>query len=98
MEDSEEERYLNIYGVDLYKSAPNKHEEYEYKQFCSLSDFYELSGNAEKYLEYENKELEAAQYLYGFKSMAASICYQKLSHIHWGGEIIIELLIFPSKH
>ena len=73
---------INIYGIDLSDSYSSKYEESDYKRFRNMSDFYLSSNNELKLLEYEEKELQATQYLYGKKSSLASLCYRQLSETY----------------
>lgn len=78
-EDSSEEKIFNVYGVDIANSFSNLYEEGEYNRFKNMSDFYKSSGNIDKFLEFEKKELSAAQYVFGKKSLAAAFSYQVLA-------------------
>ena len=82
IEDENEEAF-NIYGINLTQCYPEKHDEREYNRFKDLSDYYKSANNETKYLEYEEKELDAACYIYGIKSIYASICYKQLSDINY---------------
>lgn len=85
--DSSEEKIFNVYGVDITNSFSNLYEEGEYNRFKNMSDFYKSSGNIDKFLEFEKKELSAAQYVFGKKSLAAAFCYQVLaSYYHETGD------------
>ena len=87
IEDSSRDRFFNIYGIDISTSYPQIYEETEYKRFKNMSDFYRSSGDANKYVEFEEKELLAAQYIFGNKSLAASDCYHQLAqHCNDTGE------------
>ena len=79
IEDSSRDRFFNIYGIDISTSYPQIYEETEYKRFKNMSDFYRSSGDTNKYVEFEEKELLAAQYIFGNKSLAASNCYHQLA-------------------
>lgn len=70
---------FNVYGVSLSDGYDKIYKEYEYKRFQSMSDFYKSANDNVKYLDLKNKELDAACYLFGTKSMEASLCYQQLS-------------------
>ena len=70
---------FNVYGVSLSDGYDKIYKEYEYKRFQSMSDFYRSANDNVKYLDLKNKELDAACYLYGTKSVEASLCYQQLS-------------------
>ena len=76
------EDYIKIYGINLSESYSTKYEQSDYKRFQNLSDFYLSANNESKYLEFEEKELQAAQYLFGIKSSLASICYRQLSETY----------------
>ena len=76
------EDYIKIYGINLSESYSTKYEHSDYKRFQNLSDFYLSANNESKYLEFEEKELQAAQYLYGIKSIFALLCYQQLSSLY----------------
>ena len=80
IEDPSTNRFFNIYGIDLSAYYPQSFEETEYKRYKSMSDFYKSSGNLDKYIELEEKELSAAQYIYGKCSFAADACYIQLAH------------------
>lgn len=73
------ERFFDFYGVSLLKSNNIKYEEHEYKRFQRMSEFYQSANDNTKYLEFKEKELEAACYIYGTKSVAASSCYQQIA-------------------
>ena len=79
IEDSSRERFFNIYGIDISTSYPQTFEEAEYKRFKNMSDFYKSSGDINKYVVFEEKELLSAQYIFGSKSLAASDCYHQLA-------------------
>ena len=76
------ESVFNVYGVNLSECNHTRYDESDYKRFYNLSDFYQSANNEAKFLEFEEKELQAAQYLYGLKSPFAWICYQRLSEIY----------------
>ena len=76
------EDYIKIYGINLSESYSTKYEQSDYKRFQNLSDFYLSANNESKYLEFEEKELQAAQYLFGIKSSLASLCYRQLSETY----------------
>ena len=78
-EDSSNDRFFNIYGIDISKSYPQAFEEAEYKRFKNMSDFYKSSGDVSKYIEFKEKEMSAAQYVFGMKSIAADACYNQLA-------------------
>ena len=70
---------FNVYGVSLSDGYDKIYKKYEYKRFQSMSEFYRSANDNVKYLDLKNKELDAACYLFGTKSMEASLCYQQLS-------------------
>lgn len=76
------EDYIKIYGINLSESYSSKYEHSDYKRFQNLSDFYLSANNESKFLEFEEKELQAAQYLFGIKSSLASLCYRQLSETY----------------
>ena len=80
IEDLSQDRLFNIYGINASTTYPKTYEETEYKRFKNMSNFYESSGDYIRYSEYKEKELYAAQYIYGTKSIAASECYNRLAH------------------
>lgn len=82
IEDSTKDRFFNIYGIDISTSYPKAFEETEYKRFKNMSDFYKSSGYIDKFAEYEEKELSAAQYIFGKRSFAADACYNQLAHYY----------------
>ena len=82
IEDSTKERFFNIYGVDMNISFSQEFEETEYKRFKNMSDFYKSSGDINNFAEYEEKELSAAQYVFGKRSFAAATCYNQLAHYY----------------
>lgn len=82
IEDASKERFFNIYGIDISKCYPQAFEESEYKRFKNMSDFYKSSGDINKFAEYEEKELSAAQYIFGNRSYAADACYIQLAHYY----------------
>ena len=82
IEDSTKDRFFNIYGIDISTSYPKAFEETEYKRFKTMSDFYKSSGDIDKFAEYEEKELSAAQYIFGTRSFAADACYNQLAHYY----------------
>ena len=82
IEDTSKDRFFNIYGIDISKSYLQAFEETEYKRFKNMSDFYKSSGDVSKYIEFEEKEMSAAQYVFGMKSIAADACYNQLAHYY----------------
>lgn len=82
IEDPSKDRFFNIYGIDISKCYPQAFEESEYKRFKNMSDFYKSSGDVNKFAEFEEKELSAAQYIYGKRSFAADACYIQLAHYY----------------
>ena len=82
IEDSTKDRFFNIYGIDISTSYPKAFEETGYKRFKTMSDFYKSSGDIDKFAEYEEKELSAAQYIFGKRSFAADACYNQLAHYY----------------
>ena len=82
IEDSTKDRFFNIYGIDISTSYPKAFEETGYKRFKTMSDFYKSSGDIDKFAEYEEKELSAAQYIFGTRSFAAEACYNQLAHYY----------------
>lgn len=79
LEDPSRDRFFNIYGIDILTSYQQTFEETEYKRFKNMSDFYRSSGDINKFVDFEEKELLAAQYIFGNKSLAASDCYHQLA-------------------
>ena len=77
-------RFFNIYGINLSECDSVKYDENDYKRFKDMSDFYQLADDNTKYLEYKEKELCAARYIFGTRSMAASECYNQLSELYNG--------------
>ena len=82
IEDPLEERIFNIYGINLSESYSEKYDMDDFRRFNNMSDFFQSSNDNTKYLEFEEKELGAAQYIYGTRSLAASNCYSQLSKLH----------------
>ena len=82
IEDPTKNRFFNIYGIDISTSYPQTFDETEYKRFKNMSDFYKTSGDINKFAEFEEKELSAAQYIFGKRSIAASVCYIQLAHYY----------------
>ena len=82
IEDTSKDRFFNIYGIDVSRYYPQAFEESEYKRFKNMSDFYKSSGDINKFAEFEEKELSAAQYIYGNRSFAADACYIQLAHYY----------------
>lgn len=82
IEDPSKDRIFNIYGIDLSTTNPQTFEETEYKRFKNLSDFYKSSGNNNKFVEFEEKELSAAKYIFGKRSLAADACYNQLANYY----------------
>ena len=82
IEDPSKERFFNIYGIDVSNYYPEAFEEAEYKRFKNMSDFYKSSGDIHKFVEFEKKELSAAQYIFGKRSCAAETCYNQLAHYY----------------
>ena len=82
IEDTSKDRFFNIYGIDVSRYYPQVFEESEYKRFKNMSDFYKSSGDIYKFAEFEEKELSAAQYIYGNRSFAADACYIQLAHYY----------------
>ena len=77
--EEEGERAFNIYGIDISKCYKTKYKASDYWRFNEMSDFYKSANNDEKFLEFEEKELGAAQYLFGLRTLPASECYEQLS-------------------
>lgn len=73
------DRFFDFYGVNLNKSNNVKYEEHEYKRFQRMSEFYYSANDKTKYIEFKEKELEAARFIYGTKSVAAAYCYQQIA-------------------
>lgn len=82
IEDTSKDKFFNIYGIDISRCYLQAFEESEYKRFKNMSDFYKSSGDINKYAEFEEKELSAAQYIYGNRSFAADACYIQLAHYY----------------
>ena len=82
IEDPTKNRFFNIYGIDISTSYPQTFDETEYKRFKNMSDFYKTSGDINKFAEFEEKELSAAQYIFGKRSLAADACYIQLAHYY----------------
>lgn len=82
IEDPLKDKFFNIYGIDILTSHPQAFEETEYKRFKNMSDFYKSSGDIKKFVEFEEKELSAAQYIFGNRSFAADACYIQLAHYY----------------
>ena len=80
IEDPSEDKFFNIYGIDISTNSQQPFNENEYKRFKNMSDFYKSSGDIIKYAEFEEKELAAAQYIFGMRSLAADACYIQLAH------------------
>lgn len=82
IEDDQNYRFFNFYGVNLSDTYSDSFDEHEYNRYKNMSDFYMSANDNAKYLDFEKKELEAARYLFGTKSMAATSCYQQLSYLY----------------
>lgn len=82
IENSSEERIFNIYGINLSKYNSIVYDENEYRRLKNMSDYHKIAGNNDKYLEFKGKELSAARYIFGTRSIAASTCYSELSAIY----------------
>lgn len=80
IEDSLNEKFFNIYGIDITKCYSKSFEESEYKRFKNMSDFYKSSNNIDRFVEYKEQELLAAQYIFGIKSLSADACYIQLAY------------------
>ena len=80
--EEEGERAFNIYGIDISKCYITKYKPSDYWRFNEMSDFYKSANNDEKFLEFEEKELSAAQYLFGLRTLPTSECYEQLSDIY----------------
>lgn len=76
------DRFFNIYGIDISTNYPKVFEENEYERFKNMSDFYKTSGNINKYVEFEEQELLAAQYIFGKRSLASDACYSQLAYYY----------------
>ncbi len=82
IEDSTKDRFFNIYGIDLSTSFSKAYDEIEYKRLKNLSDFYKSSNDINKFAEFKEKELFAAQFVFGIKSLAADACYYQLAQYY----------------
>lgn len=77
--EDEYDKAFNIYGINIYECYTTKYEASDYWRFNKMSEFYRLANNDTKFLEFEEKELSAAQYLFGLRALPASDCYEQLS-------------------
>lgn len=82
IEDSSKDAFFNIYGVNLLDCYPVSFEESEYMRFKNMSDFYRLSGDLTKYVDFREKELSASQYIFGTRSLAAELCNLQLARYY----------------
>lgn len=82
LEDSSKDRFFNVYGIDLSTSHSQDFKEIDYNRYRDMSDFFKLSGDPKKYIELEEKELLAAQYIFGRRSLAAETCYTQLANYY----------------
>ena len=73
---------FNIFGVNLLESYPVKYNWNEYWRFINMSEFYLSANNETKYLELKEKELQAAQFIFGKSSLPVSGCYKELSETY----------------
>ena len=73
---------FNIYGVSLKNQYEKQYLESDLKRFANMSDFYQSSGDINKYVEFEKKELAAAQYIYGKRSVVSDVCYRQLAYYY----------------
>ena len=77
--EDEYDKAFNIYGINISECYTTKYEASDYWRFNKMSEFYKLANNDTKFLEFEEKELSAAQYLFGLRALPASDCYEQLS-------------------
>ena len=82
IEDDQNYRFFNFYGVNLSDTYSDSFDEHDYNRYKNMSNFYMSANDNDKYLDFEKKELEVASYLFGTKSMAATLCYQQLSYLY----------------
>ena len=72
IEDSNEEAF-NIYGINLKEHNVESFKETDYDHFSKMASLYgDMSNDTLKAIEYKKKEVEAAKYIYGVKSMVYS--------------------------
>lgn len=80
IEDSSKDSSFNIYGINISTSYQQTFDETEYQRLKNMSDFYKSSGDLSKQIDFRKKELSAAQFIYGMKSLAANLCYIQLAN------------------
>lgn len=68
IEDPNEEAF-NIYGINLKEHYENVYKKNELEHFSRMSSMFDNSGNTTVAVQYKKKEIEAASYLEGGKSM-----------------------------
>lgn len=83
IENEQNDRFFNFYGVNISEGNNTSFDEYEYNRYKTMSDFYKSSNDKAKYFDFKIKELDAACYIFGTKSMAAALCYQQLSYLYY---------------
>lgn len=72
IEDPNEEAF-NIYGINLKERNVESFKETDYAHFQNMASLYgDMSNDTLKAIEYKKKEVEAAGYIYGIKSMVYS--------------------------
>lgn len=76
------EKAFNIYGINISECYTTKYDVSDYGRFRNMSDFYKSANNDEKFLEFKEKELNAAQYFFGLRSLPVSGCYFQLSELY----------------
>lgn len=83
--ENEDEESFNIYGIDL--NAPPYHKTYNIYEILGnirQQEFYRISGNIERAIEFCKSALEGKKYIFGSRSsdvgeslyILASLCYQ----------------------
>ena len=77
--EDEYDRAFNIYEINLSECFITTYDANDFWRFHNMSDYYKSANNDEKFLEFEEKELNAAQYLFGLRTLPVSDCSLQLS-------------------
>lgn len=78
--ESTKDKAFNIYRINLTLNNPKKYIETDYNRYKYMAEYYKVSGNNSVYIEYSEKELEAAKFLFGINSIT---CAKILDNLSW---------------
>ncbi|MBR1668137.1 MAG: tetratricopeptide repeat protein [Bacteroidaceae bacterium] len=62
-------RHFNIYGINVKEHFESSYKETDYEHYSNMSSIFDNAGNDSLALQYKEKEVEAAKYIHGVKSM-----------------------------